>query len=502
MNDLPFAALLEKLVAAFPDDRPLHLVGGALRDALLGRVTHDFDFALPGPVLPAARRAAARLDAAFYPLDAERDTARLLLLAPDGTRLKLDLAAFRGADLEADLRGRDFTVNAMAFDLRARRLHDPLGGLADLREKRLRACSPTAFRDDPARVLRAVRLAAELGFTLEAETRAALRAAVPALGTVSVERLRDELFRILDGRAPAACLRALDVLNVLPHVLPELTALRGVEQPAPHVADVWEHTLALLDHLRRLLDALAVTEDPGESGDLMTGLLLLRLGRYRERLTHYLDEGLVPDRTLRALLFLAALYHDVAKPETRVVDEAGRARFFDHEVRGAEIAYARGQALRLSAGECERLRVVVRNHMRFHFHTSRRAGEGKMPSRRAIYRFFRDTGPAGVETVLLGLADLRATYGVTLPQDTWAAALDVARELLENWWERPEEIVAPPRLLDGDDLQRELAVPPGPRLGELLEAIREAQACGKFTDRAGALDFARAWLAEHREEAA
>jgi hypothetical protein len=120
--------------------------------------------------------------------------------------------------------------------------------------------------------------------------------------------------------------------------------------------------------------------------------------------------------------------------------------------------------------------------------------EQKEPSRKAIYRFFRDTGEAGVDLVLLGLADLRGTYGPTLPQETWTAALDIARILLENYWEKREETVAPPRILDGNDLMRELNLKPGPTIGRLLEDIREGQATGKIDTREEALDFARIQL--------
>jgi hypothetical protein len=132
--------------------------------------------------------------------------------------------------------------------------------------------------------------------------------------------------------------------------------------------------------------------------------------------------------------------------------------------------------------------------MRFHFFTSRLEGEQRAPSRKAIYRFFRDSGKAGVDLVLLGLADLRGTLGPALTQGTWAAALDVARILLENYWERPQETVAPPRLLNGHELMSELGLEPGRIVGQLLEEIREGQATGKVETREQALEFAREHL--------
>jgi hypothetical protein len=180
------------------------------------------------------------------------------------------------------------------------------------------------------------------------------------------------------------------------------------------------------------------------------------------------------------------------------VEQGGRVRFFGHDEQGAEAAAERALALHLSNDEVNRLRIVIKNHMRFHFHTSRMEGEGQLPSRRSIYRFFRESGPAGVELVLLGLADLRGTHGPNLKQETWTAALDVARILLENYFEKPHETIAPPRLLDGHDLMNALGLKPGPLVGDALEAIREAQATGKISTRDEALAFGKSWLDEQR----
>jgi hypothetical protein len=194
------------------------------------------------------------------------------------------------------------------------------------------------------------------------------------------------------------------------------------------------------------------------------------------------------------VLFLAALYHDVQKPATKTLDESLRIRFFDHDIRGAEVVAERGRAFNLSNDEVERVRKTVQHHMRFHFFTNRLEGDKQEPSRKAIYRFFRDAGKAGVDLVLLGLADLRGTQGSTLKQETWTAALDVARILLENYWEKPQETVAPPRLLDGNELMSALSLEPGRIVGQLLEAIREGQATGKVENREQALDLARQYL--------
>jgi tRNA nucleotidyltransferase/poly(A) polymerase len=488
-----YSPLLDKVHEILPDEE-LYLVGGAVRDMLLNRRSHDLDFALPSKGIALGRRVANALQADFMSLDQDRDTGRVIVTEPDGSRTFLDFATYRGKDLDEDLRARDFTMNAIAFDLRTQSLLDPLGGASDLRARLIRACSSASLSDDPVRVLRAVRQAAAFDFKIELETRKSMKQAASLLPAVSPERQRDELFKILEGPRPHASLRALEILGILPYLLPELPALKGVVQSAPHVYDVWEHTLSVLEHLERILAALAPGYNANDTNDLFTGLLTLRIGRFRERFARHFNESLNTDRSVRAALFFAALYHDVQKPATRSVDESLRIRFFDHDIKGGDVAADRGRAFNLSNDEVQRIRNIIQHHMRFHFFSSRLEGNGQEPSRKAIYRFFRDTGKAGVDLVLLGLADLRGTRGSTLTQETWSAALDVARILLENYWEKPQETVAPPRLLDGNELMSALGIPPGRIVGQLLEAIREGQATGKVETKEQALNLAREQL--------
>jgi tRNA nucleotidyltransferase/poly(A) polymerase len=495
---LPFTTLLDQIRLALPENFPLYLVGGAVRDALLNRPTHDLDFVLKGDGNQIARRVANALQVPFFPLDEARGTGRVVLPHPGsapnrpGDRYFLDFATFRGPDLESDLRARDFTINAMAVDVRApTQLLDPLGGAADLLAKRLRACAPTSLQDDPLRILRAVRLTATFNLQIVPETRQLMREAVNGLPNVSPERKRDELLRILGGNQVATALRALDMLGVLPHLFPELPALKGVTQSPPHVEDVWQHTLQTVQHLEKVLNLIGKPgHDPDAAASLTAGLMVLRLGRYRQQIHAHLQTPLTPDRPWQALLFLAALYHDAGKPATQQVDEDGRIRFFGHEQEGADLFVLRAQKLHLSNPEIARLKNIIRHHMRPHL----LAQTDKLPSRRAIYRFFRDTNEAGVDICLLALADVLATYGTTLTQDLWNHYLDILRELLEAYWERPEESVSPPPLLNGHDLMERFALSPGPEIGKILETIREAQADGQITTQAQALAMAENYL--------
>jgi len=289
----------------------------------------------------------------------------------------------------------------------------------------------------------------------------------------------------------------MEILGVFPYFLPEISALKGVEQSLPHTMDVWDHTLSVIGSLEEILSVMRPEYDAEKINDIFTGLLSIRLGRYRVQLADHFIKPNNAERSSRALLFFAALYHDVSKPETKSVDPLGRIRFFEHELIGARVASDRARILNISNDEIERLNLIIANHMRFHYFTALMEVEKKEPTRKAIYRFFRDTGEAGVDLVLLGLADLRGTRGSTLTVENWTAALDVARIFLENYWEKPEESISPSRLLDGKTLMAEFNLEQGPIIGKLLEAIREAQATGKLATRDEAVMFGRVWLKEN-----
>lgn len=494
--------ILDNLREFSTPERPVYLVGGAVRDILLSRPVHDLDFVLPGETRPLAKEIARRFQGALYVLDEERQTTRVILDlssdpdSPPGQRFLLDFAALRAPSLEGDLRARDFTLNAMAFDVaHPDQLIDPTGGLTDLREKRIRACSDTSLTGDPVRVLRAVRQALQFQFRIVPETIRQAQSAAPLLQRVSAERVRDELFRMFDGPQVSLAIRILDQLGALAFILPELGYLKNVTQSAPHVSNVWDHTISVVQHLERLLLPLVGTYHEEKVADLTVGSAVLWLGRFRYLLEQHYNLDIVPERSRRALLFMAALYHDVAKPIVRTEMPGGKIRFLDHQTQGAGIVAQRARDLALSSQECAWLETIVREHMRVHYLAdSILAGQIKKPSRRTIYRFFKGSGAAGVDICLLSLADTRGTYESGLPQQIWQAELAVCRELLEAYWEKREEIVRPPRLLTGDDVMDAFQLKPGRMIGQLLDALSEAQAAGEVTTKEDALAFLRLCL--------
>ncbi len=484
---------LLRIRQAIPPGVSVHLVGGGVRDIILNRPLHDIDFVLVGDVLGLARKVANHLGAVYFTLDESRHTGRVLWTQADGSRLVLDFAAQRGPDLESDLRARDFTINAMAMPLEGEmRLLDPLGGAQDLRKNLLRPCSPDSLNADPVRILRAVRHAVALNLHMSPETRLQIRSAIDQLPRVSSERVRDELMRMMEGPRPESAMRSLDELGILPFVLPELAGMKGVHQPHPHRLDVWEHSLSVIRNLEMVLGLLGQDYEADDAANQAMQLLVLRLGQYRPQLDQHFRQELTPDRSRRGLLFLAAFYHDAGKPKAYHQDENGRIRFLRHEEIGARLVVRRGRALPLSNEEVDYLVRIVRHHMRPHHMLQ----SGRKPSRRTIYRFFRDCRSTGVDICLLSLADSLATYQDTLPVELWDRQLDVTRLLLRAYWEQNDELVSPPPLINGYDLISELSLAPGPQIGRVLEVIREAQAIGRVNSREQALALARSLASE------
>jgi putative nucleotidyltransferase with HDIG domain len=483
-------------IAPVLEDARVWLAGGAVRDLLLGRPVHDWDFAVAGGGRALARRVADALDAPYVTLDAERDTGRVVATDPaSGRPVTLDFAALRGRSLEEDLRGRDFTINALALSLSGR-LIDPTGGRRDLRKRRLRATGPQTFIDDPARLLRAVRVARALDFEIAPETRKAIIRHAPRINAVAAERVQPELNRILSSEPAAEGLRLAHRLGLLVEVLPEVTALEAVEQSRPHHhAQTWEHSLAVLSALEGLLALLRGEEERSPqvhrtvaAPDHAWRALGESLAPLQGRLLAYLDEPVNVELPRRLLLRWGALLHDVGKGETRTVDEEARTHFYGHPQVGEERVLARLEALRFPTRSQRFVGTLVAHHMR-----PLSLAQNAPPSRRAIYRFYRDTGDAGAALALLYLADTLAIWGPQLSAETWRESLATAEALLRTYFRRREEVVAPPPLLSGHDLLA-LGIPQGPVIGALLEALREAQAAGEV----GTLEEARAFIEEER----
>jgi tRNA nucleotidyltransferase/poly(A) polymerase len=480
---LPYVAFVRDLAQA--RRTPVILVGGAVRDALLGQQAHDLDFAVQGNTVAFGRIAADRLGGAFYLMDAERGTARVIIARENEPDFHLDFALCRGATWDEDLLGRDFSINAIAFDLLTGEWLDPTSGRADLARTIVRQASPRAISDDPIRALRAVRMELALGGAIEPATLAATRAAAPLLGRPSPERVRDELMKILAHPNATRGMRRLDELGLLAAVVPEVEPMRGITQSLPHHFDVLEHTFVVMEYLDRVIDFVLRA---GARAEAPPWLQSFSIAPYADALARQLNTLTANERQRAAVLRFAALLHDAAKPEKRSVGDDGRIHFYEHEDAGAEMAVRRANALKLSSDEVSQIRATVREHMRPN--QMSRDGGGAGPSSRAIFRYMQATGACAPEIALFCIADGMGKAGPYTPLADAQRRAGIASLLIERYYRQFSPQAAPKALLGGKDVMA-LGVKPGPRIGVILAAVREAQMVGEISTPEQALELAK-----------
>ena len=464
-----------------------YLFGGAVRDALLGIPSDDLDLWVDAPAGAVGRGLAAALGGSYFDLDAGRGIGRVTAAGPRAVTIDLTGGA-RGGDIDAHLGSSDFTIDAMAVALRpiaegsAAPVVDPVGGLADLRARAVRAVSPGALDDDPARLMRGPRIASALGMTLEPATARWIRERSALVRGVSPERVRDELLRLLAAPGVTKALRGLDDLGLLTAVIPELEDARGVVQPPEHHYDVLEHCV----------------ETPGALESVLAGAgagpAFAAVPRFEGMAEHFAAP--VSDGADRAtLLALTCLLHDIAKPATRTVEPSGRVRFLGHGAQGAMVCRELMERLRFSRRSIRYVSAAVDSHLR----PGQAAPPGELPSPKAIYRYRRDLGDIAIDVLYLNMADYVAAKGPPMLRpgydlSDWERHCAVVSALLEGDDGQAARARRAPALVDGHDLMSELSLRPGPAVGELLALVDEALCTGQIDTRDGALALARGAL--------
>ncbi len=451
---------------ALADTEPAWIAGGAVRDAALGREVTDLDLAVAGDPAVAARAIAERGEGHAFELSAEFATWRAV--ARDGA-WQADMTALRGETIEADLDARDFTLGAVAVPLDGGDPIDPHGGLADLERRLLRVVNDGSFAADPLRLLRAARIAAELELEVDPGTRALARAESGRAAEPAGERQLAELRQLLGGPDPLRGVELLDDLALTAAVLPELEALRGVEQGPNHHLDVHGHTIAVLEQ------TLAVEADLDRFA-----------GERAEEIGELLEEPLADDFSRRAALRFGALLHDIGKPRTKG-ERSGYVTFIGHDDVGAEMVAAICSRLRASRALTDHLRGLTLHHLRLGFMVH----EAPLPPRR-VHEYLRATEPVAADVTLLTVADRLSARGggPFATEEAIEAHLDLARAMLAAAldWRRD----GPPKpLLRGDELAAELGIAPGPELGDLLAELEAAQYAGEVMTREEAVERAR-----------
>ena len=488
-------ALLRRAARLSPETA--YLVGGAIRDAALGRPTADLDIVSASP-RTFARGLAQALDAGLVLLDDDNAVFRLILGPSFKDVRQIDVAGLKGRNVVEDLARRDFTADAIALPLSpelperpsAGRCLDPRGGLLDISKRILRAESEVLLRDDPLRILRAFRIAAQLDFTIEAATLKMLSRLRQLVTRPAAERIQSELMALLSVPGSSRWLRLMDETRVLTALFKELEAGRQCAFVYYGPGGVLSHSLETVSRADFLLHNLNRVF-PGE-------------GRQIEAQWEARPQGGAPQR---AVLMLAALLHDIAKPETaRRVQ--GRLRFFGHDALGAKRAAAVLKRLKFSREHTETISAVIAHHLR-----PGNLAAGEAVTDKAVYRFFRDLGEHAVSLLLVCWADhasylpealcLKSLKAAGADPGDWDPArkslsrlpkearktvhhLQVISYLLKRRFDVENKPI-PDKLIDGHDVMKSLGLPPGPRIGELLEKVREAQAEGKIRSRQEAL---------------
>lgn len=437
------------------------LVGGAVRDLLLGRRPFDYDILCADDARQQAGQAARVLGGTLVELGRPGQTL-YRVVSPQGV---FDLSPMRGQGVAEDLGLRDFTINAMAWDLCSHELIDPLNGAADLEKKQVRMVSEKAFSDDPLRMLRAYRMGAGLGFAIDEKTASAISRQKQAIAGCAGERVREEWFKTLKAGHSLVYLRQMAETGLLTEIFPELGPLAGCPQNAYHRFDVLEHSLSAYGWLEQLFRRPAPLSQAGA-----------------------LTEAVSPPQ--RVWLKTAILLHDSGKPRVQSSDENGGIHFYGHEQAGEPIATEVCQRLRCSNAETRFIAFVVRHHLRPLFLFTAK-NKGKL-SQKGITRFFLASGPWTPHLLLHALADHHGK-GDQPPDGLFPAFVDeLARRYFQEF--KPRFELAP--LLTGTDLIEQLGLVPSPLFKQILGRVQEAQLAGRIQDKAEALAAARQMAAQ------
>lgn len=474
---IPLPAWPLKTLRKLTSHATVWVVGGAVRDLLLGREPDDWDFAVADNAVQFARSVADCMQGDFYVLDAERGTGRAIATPPYQTRrVHLDFAEIRGTSIKEDLYTRDFTINAIAMTLNGH-VFDPTGGVKDLEENRLSMIRRDALANDPIRLLRAVRLSHQLDLSMDEETAAAVRQLAPEIASVAGERIQAELTKLLKVPEPDRALVTLKHKRLLPHLFPEVSDL---------ASDQWEHTLTLIQALNMLTNFLhdrPKQVDQARANDASGGLSWIRedlhrfIGDLLSQLISYLDEEINRGLSRDHLLRWAALLHESGSPILTVDLTSGHPRE-EHQASGVASCC---KTLRLPNDATDVIKSVV-NYQR----TPETLVE-IAKSRRDIYRYFQQTSEHGLAIAWFSLAHYLAVSDINPSRVCWQRLLKAMRALLSAYFQHYTEVIAPVPLLGGHDLMQ-LGIEPGPQIGAALSWLVEAQAAGEIHTRNQAID--------------
>ena len=486
IKSLPFVKTVKTVSDEF--DAEVYLVGGIVRDMIIKRTESfeskvkglDLDFAIDGDALQFGKRVGDAVKGSYFPLDEERSVSRVVVKKPEARSQKpevyeeiiLDFSRIRGKGIEDDLRLRDFTINSIAVNLddlfKDAALHyiDPTGGISDINNRIIKVYDKGVIDDDPLRMLRAIRFESQLDFLIDDKLETLIKENGHKIKKSSTERIRDELFNILSGNKSHIYIQRLKDLSLLKEIIPEIESMENMEQGRHHKYFLWEHSINTLKTLEVLIENLQ-----RKFSD--------RYIQLYEMLSNVLEQGI----SAKEVLKLASLIHDIGKPLTKELDKNGNVHFINHEKISADIAEKLCRRLRLGNNICKTVTAMVRNHMRPILLSNE-----KKVTNRAIFRFFRDTKEDGVLICLLSIADINATRGSGIFDDTAEDIEGLVKRMIDYYFKDFIRQINSP-LISGDEIMERLNLKSGPGIGELLKGIEEMRAEGIISDKEDALKF-------------
>ncbi len=445
----------------------IYLVGGCIRDYLLEYLCNDYDFAIKGDALLFAQQVSQMVGGTFVLLEEKRGMARVICQSKNQT-INLDINNLKGKDIYADIKMRDFTINAIAINLSSKNIEfiDPKNGLKDIDAKLIRIISDKAFQDDPLRMLRAVRLSSELGFEIEKGTWESIGKFKRLIGQVSPERVINEIYLILAAKNSSFFITQLDKSGLFEQIIPEIIPLKEVKQGGYHHLPVWEHSLATLTQLEGIVSNL---------NNLFP--------KWHIKIRKYLNQPISGEHTRLVSLKFISLLHDIGKFGTMKQESSGKIRFIDHEVLGAEISLKIANRLKLSNKEKIMIALIIKNHLRPGYLV-------QVPTltNKALHKFFRDLIQEGISTLLLSLADRYATLGLKVSPEDIHRHYQIISFIIDRFYSHIPTII-PPKIIRGEEIMEHFGLKSGPIIGELLKAVEEAFVDEKVKNKKDALKF-------------
>lgn len=461
IDDVKDEVINKILVSLCSPGTELYLVGGYIRDLILERLCYDRDYVIKGEcAADFAKKAAAFFNGYYVLLDKDFDIARVIL--PD-KKNTLDFAKCFGNDIYEDLKRRDYTVNSISYRIDGLKssLTDPFNGMGNINKKIIKAVSEKNLIDDPLRLLRGFRLAAQLNFQIENSTINFINKHKLLIHNVSIERINTELIKLFESGHAASNLILMKNIEFLDEILPEMTSQRKIP-PNLH------HHLSLIDHSIETVRQIEIN-----------------ISNMPQWVQERLNQEPAINIKLISLLKIAGLLHDIGKPSTWQIDEQGRHRFIKHEEVGAEIAVNILKHLKFSKNSIKYITKLIK----YHIYPSQVLKSDEGVTEKAVFRMFRRIGEEFPEVIILAISDRLSARGPEISEEIVNNNIKGLYRLLEKYteWLKKEEVL--PKLISGTEIMEILNIPESPQVGRILKTIKEAQIAGDITTREEALDF-------------